>query len=161
MRLDAESIRRSIFPKIIKAFELLLSVSQTHLHNCFLRINEILSHEDIHKTSDSVGKSTLEGSDENGNNVPIPSFCVRLYRNHIPEYFIVDCEVPVFGHEDEKQNGGCLENEYWPLILEKAIAKQYGGYENIGVLNLGQIFHSLVGGNCHHLHIRRRIGHRR
>lgn len=154
-RLNTESIRRSVFPKIIEAFELLMSVSETHLHNCFLRINEILSHEDIHKMSDSIGESTLEGSDEN-----IPSFCVRLYRNHIPEYFIVDCDVPVFGPEDEKQNGGCLENEYWPLILEKAIAKQYGGYENIGALNSGQIFHSLVGGNCHHLQLEDALGTR-
>ena len=156
--LETQSIRRSIYPKLIEVFELLLLVSKTHLRNCFLKINEILSHEDIHRASDLVGIISDGGPGENSINVPIQSFCVRLYRNHIPEYFVVDCDVPVFGHEDEKQNGGCLENEYWPLILEKGIAKQFGGYENIGALNSGQIFHSLVGGNCHHLHIKDSLG---
>ena len=143
-RLDNNSIRRKLFPVLYEVFDLILSSSLKHLllYHCFIKIEDILAKEQSIIVNDNN-----EDDEENSNDekVLIPSFCICLHRNYVAEYFIVDNHVPIFGERDNDDNGGCLEHEYWSLIIEKALAKQYNTYENINNLEFHQIFHSLTG----------------
>ena len=139
IRLDNKAVRRTVFPTLYKVLDLILasSLKDALLHQCFVKLEKILLQE--------------EESIHNEEKFLIPSFCVRLYRNYVPEYFIVDKYVPVFGEADNNNNGGCLEHEYWPLIIEKALAKQNTSYDNITRLEFHDLFHSLTGGNLQYL----------
>ena len=85
----------------------------------FIKIEDILAKEQSIIVNDNN-----EDDEENSNDekVLIPSFCICLHRNYVAEYFIVDNHVPIFGERDNDDNGGCLEHEYWSLIIEKALA---------------------------------------
>lgn len=62
-------------------------------------------------------------------------FCVRFYRGGQEEFVIVDDHFPAQMENNRYHwlfcRGGELGDELWSMVLEKAYAKLYGGYEFI------------------------------
>ena len=58
-------------------------------------------------------------------------FCVKFYRDGDPEYVIVDDYFPARTLDGKVEwvfaTGGENGDELWPMVLEKAYAKLYGG----------------------------------
>lgn len=40
-----------------------------------------------------------------------------------------------------------LEEQLWPIVLEKSLAILYGGYENLEKATIEELFHNLTGSN--------------
>jgi len=79
---------------------------------------------------------------------------VRLYLGErVPgtKKYTMDDIVPLLGVNDDM--GGSTDEELWPLLLEKALALHFGGYETLASIDFITIMYACVGGTILHIHL--------
>ena len=129
----SKGVRYRAFPQVYKVFET-LAFYPAVVNACFSHI--YFGEND----DDTFSDHTI--------------YEVRLYLGeHVSgtKQYTMNDIVPLLGVNDDM--GGSTDEELWPLLLEKALALHFGGYETLASIDFITIMHACVGGTILHIHL--------
>jgi hypothetical protein len=72
-------------------------------------------------------------------------FAATLFKNSLPTVMFLDEWFPFFKKKEELMFQRPFGNEIWPMLIEKGLAKLYGGYSALANLSIEELIESVIG----------------